>query len=97
MQLHFGGLQGEDQSIRSSYKFLGIISLFHLLLTIGVQMYSFKQKQRARQEWKLHRNLAHQKYDDFYLLGRGGSRAGKCGSFHEQGEDWGHTWTSVRT
>ncbi|NXK90280.1 PEX10 factor, partial [Formicarius rufipectus] len=59
--LHFGGLQGEDQSIRSSYKFLGIISLFHLLLTIGVQMYSFKQKQRARQEWKLHRNLAHQK------------------------------------
>ncbi|XP_014799383.1 PREDICTED: peroxisome biogenesis factor 10 isoform X2 [Calidris pugnax] len=59
--LHFGGLQGEDQSIRSSYKFLGVISLFHLLLTIGVQMYSFKQKQRARQEWKLHRNLAHLK------------------------------------
>ncbi|NWX04180.1 PEX10 factor, partial [Caloenas nicobarica] len=59
--LHFGGLQGEDQNIRSSYKFLGIISLFHLLLTIGVQMYSFKQRQRARQEWKLHRNLAHHK------------------------------------
>ncbi|KAM6313030.1 peroxisome biogenesis factor 10 [Podargus strigoides] len=59
--LHFGGLQGGDQSIRSSYKFLGIISLCHLLLTIGVQMYSFKQKQRARQEWKLHRNLPHQK------------------------------------
>ncbi|XP_039940407.1 peroxisome biogenesis factor 10 [Hirundo rustica] len=59
--LHFGGLQREDQSIRSSYKFLGIISLFHLLLTIGVQMYSFKQRQRARQEWRLHRNLAHQK------------------------------------
>ncbi|NXP44270.1 PEX10 factor, partial [Heliornis fulica] len=58
--LHFGGLQREDPSIQSSYKFLGIISLFHLLLTIGVQMYSFKQKQRARQEWKLHRNLAHQ-------------------------------------
>ncbi|NXA40255.1 PEX10 factor, partial [Eudromia elegans] len=59
--LSFGGLQREDQSIRSSYKFLGIISLFHLLLTIGVQLYSFKQKQRARQEWKLHRNLAHHK------------------------------------
>ncbi|XP_031469144.1 peroxisome biogenesis factor 10 [Phasianus colchicus] len=59
--LHFGGVQGEDQSIRSSYKFLGIISLFHLLLTIGVQIYSFQQKQRARQEWKLHRNLALQK------------------------------------
>ncbi|NXD10960.1 PEX10 factor, partial [Nothocercus nigrocapillus] len=59
--LYFGGLQREDESIRSSYKFLGIISLLHLLLTIGVQLYSFKQKQRARQEWKLHRNLAHHK------------------------------------
>uniref|UniRef100_A0A8C3C469 RING-type E3 ubiquitin transferase n=1 Tax=Cairina moschata TaxID=8855 RepID=A0A8C3C469_CAIMO len=59
--LRFGGVQAEDQSIRSSYKFLGIISLFHLLLTISVQMYSFKQKQRARQEWKLHRSLAPQK------------------------------------
>ncbi|NXU49626.1 PEX10 factor, partial [Turnix velox] len=59
--LRFGGLQGEDESIRSSYKFLGIISLCHLLLTLGVQLYSFKQRQRARQEWKLHRNLAHQK------------------------------------
>lgn len=68
MQLRFGGVQAEDQSIRSSYKFLGIISLFHLLLTISVQMYSFKQKQRARQEWKLHRSLAPQKYDDLCLL-----------------------------
>ncbi|NXA03112.1 PEX10 factor, partial [Sapayoa aenigma] len=59
--LHFGGLQGEDQSIRSSYKFLGIISLIHLVLTVGVQLYSLQQKQRARQEWKLHRSLAHQK------------------------------------
>ncbi|KAM9176114.1 peroxisome biogenesis factor 10 [Mergus octosetaceus] len=59
--LRFGGVQAEDQSIRSSYKFLGIISLFHLLLTISIQMYSFKQKQRARQEWKLHRSLAPQK------------------------------------
>ncbi|NXD82288.1 PEX10 factor, partial [Halcyon senegalensis] len=59
--LHFGGLQGEDQSIRSSYKVLGIISLFHLLLTMGVQLYSLKQKQRARQEWKLHRNLPQHK------------------------------------
>ncbi|KFV93875.1 Peroxisome biogenesis factor 10, partial [Eurypyga helias] len=58
--LRFGGLQ-EDQSIRSSYKFLGIISLFHLLLTLGVQLYSLRQQQRARQEWKLHRSLAHQK------------------------------------
>ncbi|XP_069730567.1 peroxisome biogenesis factor 10 [Phaenicophaeus curvirostris] len=59
--LRFGGAQGDNQSIQTSYKCLGIISLFHLLLTIGVQMYNFKQRQRARQEWKLHRNLAYQK------------------------------------
>ncbi|NWH77139.1 PEX10 factor, partial [Piaya cayana] len=59
--LRFGGAQGDDQSIQTGYKFLGIISLFHLLLTVGVQMYNFKQRQRARQEWKLHRNLVHHK------------------------------------
>ncbi|XP_009072466.1 PREDICTED: peroxisome biogenesis factor 10, partial [Acanthisitta chloris] len=60
--LHFGGLQGEDQSIRSSYKVLGVISLLHLLLTVAVQVHSFKQRQRARQEWKLHRSLPHQRH-----------------------------------
>ncbi|OXB54891.1 hypothetical protein ASZ78_011839 [Callipepla squamata] len=74
--LHFGRLPGEDQSIQSSYKFLGIISVFHLLLTIGVQIYSFQQKQRARQEWKLHRNLAVQKYVDLYLIGKAEAMVG---------------------
>uniref|UniRef100_A0A8C8VHF8 RING-type E3 ubiquitin transferase n=1 Tax=Pelusios castaneus TaxID=367368 RepID=A0A8C8VHF8_9SAUR len=59
--LHVSGLPGDDQSIRSSYKLLGIVSLLHLVLTVGVQIYSFQQRQRARQEWKLHRNLSYAK------------------------------------
>ncbi|XP_073172950.1 peroxisome biogenesis factor 10 isoform X3 [Lepidochelys kempii] len=55
------GLPGDDQSVRSSYKLLGIVSLLHLVLTVGVQIYSFQQRQRARQEWKLHRNLSYPK------------------------------------
>ncbi|NXM75793.1 PEX10 factor, partial [Serilophus lunatus] len=56
--LHFGGVQAEEQSIRSSYRFLGVISLLHLLLTLGVQVQGLRQRQRARQEWQLHRSLA---------------------------------------
>ncbi|NXY85081.1 PEX10 factor, partial [Alcedo cyanopectus] len=73
--LHFGGVQGEDQSIRSSYKFLGIISLCHLLLTIGVQLYSLKQQQRASQEWKLHHSLPH---DKSRAQEKGPGRASRC-------------------
>ncbi|XP_015266418.1 PREDICTED: peroxisome biogenesis factor 10 [Gekko japonicus] len=59
--LRFAGWAGDDQNIRSNYRLLGIISLLHLVLTIGTQAYSFQQRQRARQEWKLHRNLSYQK------------------------------------
>ncbi|XP_050787686.1 peroxisome biogenesis factor 10 isoform X7 [Gopherus flavomarginatus] len=59
--LRVPGLPGDDQSIRSSYKLLGIVSLLHLVLTVSVQIYSFQQRQRARQEWKLHRNLSYPK------------------------------------
>ncbi|XP_006016263.1 peroxisome biogenesis factor 10 isoform X1 [Alligator sinensis] len=59
--LRVAGLPGDDQSVRSSYKLLGIVSLLHLVLTVGIQIYSFQQRQRARQEWKLHRNLSYQK------------------------------------
>nr|XP_042710008.1 peroxisome biogenesis factor 10 isoform X2 [Chrysemys picta bellii] len=59
--LRVPGLRGDDQSVRSSYKLLGIVSLLHLVLTVGVQIYSFQQRQRARQEWKLHRNLSYPK------------------------------------
>ncbi|XP_074874163.1 peroxisome biogenesis factor 10 isoform X3 [Carettochelys insculpta] len=59
--LRVPGLPGDDQSVRSSYKLLGIVSLLHLVLTVGVQIYSFQQRQRARLEWKLHRNLSYPK------------------------------------
>ncbi|NXF10049.1 PEX10 factor, partial [Smithornis capensis] len=68
--LHFGGLQGEDQSIRSSYKFLGIVSLLHLVLTVSVQMYSLRQRHRARHEWQLHRSLTHQNTGTAKAAGR---------------------------
>lgn len=28
---------------------------------MGLQLYSFRQKQRARKEWRLHRNLSHRR------------------------------------
>uniref|UniRef100_A0A8D0HJW3 RING-type E3 ubiquitin transferase n=1 Tax=Sphenodon punctatus TaxID=8508 RepID=A0A8D0HJW3_SPHPU len=55
------GFPGDDQSIRSTYKLLGIVSLLHLALSVGIHIYSFQQRQRARQEWKLHRNLSYRK------------------------------------
>ncbi|XP_053137028.1 peroxisome biogenesis factor 10 isoform X2 [Hemicordylus capensis] len=59
--LRFAGLAGDEQSVRSSYRLLGIISLLHLVLTVGIHAYSFRQRRRARHEWKLHRNLSYQK------------------------------------
>ncbi|XP_066493595.1 peroxisome biogenesis factor 10 [Tiliqua scincoides] len=59
--LRFVGLAGDDQNIRSGYRLLGIVSLIHLALTAGIHAYSFQQRQRAREEWKLHRNLSYQK------------------------------------
>ncbi|XP_054857596.1 peroxisome biogenesis factor 10 [Eublepharis macularius] len=59
--LRFTGLAGDDQNIRSSYRLLGIVSLLHLALTVGFQAYSFQQRQRARQEWKLYRTFSCQK------------------------------------
>ncbi|XP_063001100.1 peroxisome biogenesis factor 10 isoform X2 [Elgaria multicarinata webbii] len=58
--LRSAGLAGDDQSVRSSYKLLGIVSLLHLVLMAGIHAYSFQRRQRARQEWKLHRNLSYQ-------------------------------------
>ncbi|XP_041507926.1 peroxisome biogenesis factor 10-like isoform X2 [Microtus oregoni] len=52
-------LAGEDLRARTSYRLLGLISLLHLALSMGLQVYSFRQKQRARKEWRLHRNLSH--------------------------------------
>ncbi|XP_061456880.1 peroxisome biogenesis factor 10 isoform X2 [Rhineura floridana] len=59
--LRFAGFEGDQRSIRSSYRLLGLVSMLHLALTAGIHAYSFQQRQRARQEWKLHRNLSYQK------------------------------------
>ncbi|KAF7239352.1 Peroxisome biogenesis factor 10 [Varanus komodoensis] len=58
--LRFAGLAGDDQNIRSSYRLLGTVSLLHLFLMIGIRVYSFQQRQRTRQDWKLPRNLSSQ-------------------------------------
>ncbi|XP_036389937.1 peroxisome biogenesis factor 10 [Megalops cyprinoides] len=55
--LRVHGMTGDDQAIRTSYKLLGVVSLLQLGLTLALQLNNFRQRQRARQEWKLHRNL----------------------------------------
>ncbi|XP_004473576.2 peroxisome biogenesis factor 10 [Dasypus novemcinctus] len=53
--------RAEDLGARAGYKLLGAISLLHLALSVGLQVYSFSQRQRARKEWKLHRNLSYRR------------------------------------
>uniref|UniRef100_A0A3B5AAB1 RING-type E3 ubiquitin transferase n=1 Tax=Stegastes partitus TaxID=144197 RepID=A0A3B5AAB1_9TELE len=53
-------LSGADASIRSSYRLLGVVSILQLLITVCLQLNNFKQRQRARQEWKLYRTLSPQ-------------------------------------
>ncbi|KAM9032587.1 peroxisome biogenesis factor 10 isoform X2 [Sarcophilus harrisii] len=52
---------GDDHGVRWSYGVLGMVSLMHLLLSVGVQIYGFTQRQQARKEWKLHRSLSRRK------------------------------------
>ncbi|XP_075406346.1 peroxisome biogenesis factor 10 isoform X2 [Tenrec ecaudatus] len=52
---------GEELKARAPYQLLGAVSLMHLALSIGVQLYSFKQRQRARKEWRLHRHLSYRR------------------------------------
>ncbi|CAJ1055159.1 peroxisome biogenesis factor 10 [Xyrichtys novacula] len=66
------GLNGDDGTIRSSYRLLGAASLLQLLITVCLQLNNFRQRQRARQEWKLYRNLSPQR-----TLSPG-SRAARC-------------------
>lgn len=51
------GLNSDDGTIRSSYRLLGAVSLFQLLITVCLQLNNFRQRQRARQEWRLYRDL----------------------------------------
>lgn len=51
----------EDPRARASYRLLGLVSLLHLVLSLGLQLYGFRQRQRAQREWKLHRRLSHRR------------------------------------
>lgn len=51
------GLNSNDGTIGSSYRLLGVMSLLQLLITVCLQLKNFRQRQRARQEWNLYRNL----------------------------------------
>lgn len=51
----------EDPRAHTSYKLLGLVSLLHLALSVGLQLHGFRQRQRARREWKLHRGLSHRR------------------------------------
>ncbi|XP_055984428.1 peroxisome biogenesis factor 10 [Sorex fumeus] len=45
----------EDPRARASYRLLGLLSLLHLVLALGLQLYGLRQRQRARREWPLAR------------------------------------------
>uniref|UniRef100_A0A8D0BPL0 RING-type E3 ubiquitin transferase n=1 Tax=Salvator merianae TaxID=96440 RepID=A0A8D0BPL0_SALMN len=69
--LSFVGSDADNQSVQSSYRLLGIISLLHLMLMVGLQALTFKQRLKVRQEWKIHRNLSsHQPQPEEKLLNR---------------------------
>ncbi|KAK5863057.1 hypothetical protein PBY51_000115 [Eleginops maclovinus] len=70
--LRVTGLQGDDGTIRSSYRLLGALSLLQLLITVCLQLNNFSKKQRARQEWQLYRNLSPQHTNS------GGPRGASC-------------------
>nr|XP_046253967.1 peroxisome biogenesis factor 10 [Scatophagus argus] len=55
------GPTSNDGTIRSTYRLLGAVSLLQLLITVSLQLNNFRQRQRARQEWKLYRNLSPQR------------------------------------
>ncbi|XP_066500620.1 peroxisome biogenesis factor 10 [Hoplias malabaricus] len=55
--LRVQGIAGDDRVIRNSYRFLGVVSLMQLAITLTLQFNNLRQRQRARQEWKQHRNL----------------------------------------
>uniref|UniRef100_F6Z6D5 Peroxisome biogenesis factor 10 n=1 Tax=Equus caballus TaxID=9796 RepID=F6Z6D5_HORSE len=59
--LHVRRPLAEDLRARTSYRLLGLVSLLHLALSTGLQLYGFRQRQRARREWKLHRSLSYRR------------------------------------
>ncbi|XP_060931098.1 peroxisome biogenesis factor 10 isoform X2 [Limanda limanda] len=59
--LHVMGRYSSDGTIRSSYRLLGALSLLQLVMTVCLQLNNFRQRQRARTEWKLYRKLSPQR------------------------------------
>ncbi|XP_063064074.1 peroxisome biogenesis factor 10 [Engraulis encrasicolus] len=47
----------DERVIRNSYRLLGAVSLLQLAITLVLQARNLRQRQRARQEWRQHRNL----------------------------------------
>ncbi|XP_003461551.1 peroxisome biogenesis factor 10 isoform X1 [Cavia porcellus] len=73
--LHIRHMPREDLKVRASYQLLGLVSLLHLALSLALQLYGFRQRQRARKEWRLHRNLSHRRSS---VEDRAASRAPLC-------------------
>ncbi|XP_058921247.1 peroxisome biogenesis factor 10 isoform X2 [Kogia breviceps] len=65
----------EDPRARASYRLLGLVSLLHLALAAGLQLYGFRQRQRAQREWRLQRGLSHRRS---YAEERAVSRTSLC-------------------
>lgn len=55
--LRMQGMAGDDKVIRNSYRLLGAVSLLQLAITLTLQFNNLRQRHRAREEWKQHRNL----------------------------------------
>ncbi|KAL0186223.1 hypothetical protein M9458_017893, partial [Cirrhinus mrigala] len=55
--MRVGNVAGDDPRISNSYRLLGALSLLQLGITLTLQFNNLRQRQRARQEWKQHRNL----------------------------------------
>ncbi|XP_045714650.1 peroxisome biogenesis factor 10 [Phyllostomus hastatus] len=64
-----------DPRALASYRLLGLVSLLHLALSVGLQLYGLRQRQRARREWKLHRVLSHRRS---HTEERAGPRSSLC-------------------
>ncbi|KAM4737617.1 peroxisome biogenesis factor 10 isoform 2-T2 [Anableps anableps] len=58
--LRVTGPNAGEPTIRSSYRLLGTVSFLQLLIAVALQLNNFRQRQRARQEWRLYRNLSPQ-------------------------------------
>ncbi|XP_026124650.1 peroxisome biogenesis factor 10-like [Carassius auratus] len=57
MEAETGNVSGDDPWISNSYRQLRALFLLQLGITLTLQFNNLRQRQRARQQWKQHRNL----------------------------------------